>query len=419
MKAMKIRLHPRSERVHAQLRQVFGTVRWTYNQCVKTLRESTQRQTKKSLRALIVNDDSPAVAANPWLKEVGYDIRDDAIKDFLTGMKGNWTKLKNGTQSKFLMRFRSKKHLKSETFYVRHRWITQKKNTIVIALPKMKKVTLWTGTRAWRGDILMDCKLQRTWNGEYYLCVPHGYRVDNQDPDKNSQSLRVCSLDPGVRTFQTIYDPTNGCALHVGHSDMRRVVRLCVELDKLCSKRDKATQSKKRCSYKRAARRLSARIQNLVNEVHKQLAKHLAINYDLVMIPKFETSQMIRRENRKIGSQTVRQMARWAHYRFRERLLFKCRQHNCQVAIVDEAYTSKTCSCCGTLNHALGGNKVYKCPSAACGAVIDRDINGAKNIFLKNYEALALRLALGPTPSPAATLGCTEPSGVSQDFENF
>ena len=29
---------------------------------------------------------------------------------------------------------------------------------------------------------------------------------------------------------------------------------------------------------------------------------------------------------------------------------------------------------------------------------MDRDINGAKNIFLKNFEALALELALGPTP---------------------
>ena len=33
-----------------------------------------------------------------------------------------------------------------------------------------------------------------------------------------------------------------------------------------------------------------------------------------------------------------------------------------------------------------------------CGGVMDRDVNGAKNIFLKNFEALGLSLALGPTP---------------------
>jgi hypothetical protein len=74
---------------------------------------------------------------------------------------------------------------------------------------------------------------------------------------------------------------------------MKRIVRSCIGLDKLCSKRDTAPSAKKRHSYKRAARRHTKRIQNLVNEVHKQLAKHLATSYDLVMIPKFETSRMI------------------------------------------------------------------------------------------------------------------------------
>ena len=31
-----------------------------------------------------------------------------------------------------------------------------------------------------------------------------------------------------------------------------------------------------------------------------------------------------------------------------------------------------------------------------CARVMDRDVNGAKNIFLKNFEALGLCLALGP-----------------------
>ena len=83
-------------------------------------------------------------------------------------------------------------------------------------------------------------------------------------------------------------------------------------------------------------------------------------------------------------------MATWAHDRFRQRLTFKCRQFGCKVAIVNEAYTSKTCSCCGNVKYNLGGAKVYKC--RACGAVMDRDVNEAKNIFLRNYEALGIFL---------------------------
>ncbi|MDP2439096.1 MAG: hypothetical protein Q8P67_25395 [archaeon] len=35
------------------------------------------------------------------------------------------------------------------------------------------------------------------------------------------------------------------------------------------------------------------------------LAKHLATNHDLVVIPKFETSQMIMKKNRKIGKEDL------------------------------------------------------------------------------------------------------------------
>lgn len=405
VKAMKIRLHSRNDKDHKSLRQILGTVRWTYNQCIQYIKETKTRPTKKLLRSLFVNNDSEVVKANPWLLDVGYDIRDDAIKDVFTALKGNFTKLKEGLQKKFEMRFRSEKKTKSETFYLRSRWVVQEKNTITLHLPKMKKVTFWTGNNAWRGPILMDCKFQRTWTGEYYLCIPHAYSVEYQDAVKQ-ESLRVCSLDPGVRTFQTIYDPANQCVYQVAPGDMNRITRLCIGLDKLSSKRDKAPNAKKRYQFKRATRRLSQRIRNLANEVHKQLAKHLATRYDLVMIPPFETSQMINKATRNIGSQTARKMVTWAHYRFRQRLLFKCRQYGCKVAIVDESWTSKTCSRCGGLDHSLGGKKVFSCPH--CKMVMDRDINGAKNIFLKNYEALGFDLTLGPAPCGSATDRCTE-----------
>ncbi len=109
-------------------------------------------------------------------------------------------------------------------------------------------------------------------------------------------------------------------------------------------------------------RRARERIRNLINEVHKQLAVHLARNYDLVMLPKFEVSKMVQKSKRNIGSGTARQMATWAHYRFRQRLVFKCLQQlhgRCKVALVNKAHTSKTCSRCGVLKSDLGGQKTF------------------------------------------------------------
>jgi transposase len=127
VKAMKIKLHPRNEQDHERIRRILGTVRWTYNQCVKHISESETYPTRKFLRSLFVNKKSDTIKANPWLLEVAYDIRDDAIKDVLTALKGNSTKMKGGQIDKFQMQFRSKKKQKSETFYLRSRWIVQKK----------------------------------------------------------------------------------------------------------------------------------------------------------------------------------------------------------------------------------------------------------------------------------------------------
>ena len=49
-----------------------------------------------------------------------------------------------------------------------------------------------------------------------------------------------------------------------------------------------------------------------------------------------------------------------------------------------EEYTSKTCGGCGRLNHSLGSKKVFEC--SHCKIVMDRDINAARNIFIKNYQ---------------------------------
>ena len=416
--ATKIKLHPRNAKDRQVLKQTFGAVRWTYNKCVSIANDpNTKAERAKMtdietgklvtiqqfLRYRVVNNDSPCVTEHQWLLETGSCIRGVALTDFIAAQKANFTQMKNKAITTFKMGYKSRKYLNSESFYVRRQWISQTDNTIVIRLPKHKKpVVFWTGENAWHGTINMDCRLQRTWTNDYFLCIPNAIEVENQDlVDNNSEEnelppLRVCALDPGVRTFQTTYDPSS--ITQVGDGDMIRIVRMCVEQDRLISKQNnKETRAQRRYSLKRAVRRLRTRVQNIVNEVHKQLAKHLAKSYDLIMIPSFEVSQMVRKQDRKIRSTTARQMMTWAHYRFRERLIHKCRQYNCKVAIVNEAYTSKTCSCCGALHNKLAGSKVFKCPT--CGVVMDRDANGAKNIFLRNFEALGISISsLGTSP---------------------
>ena len=99
------------------------------------------------------------------------------------------------------------------------------------------------------------------------------------------------------------------------------------------------------------------------------------------MIPEFKVKNMVKKGERKIKSKVVRSMLTWSHYTFRQRLISKAEEVGTKIIIQDEAYTSKTCSRCGCINEKLGGNKVFKCRK--CNLVIDRDVNGARGIFLR------------------------------------
>ncbi|WP_229424097.1 zinc ribbon domain-containing protein [Moorena producens] len=188
---------------------------------------------------------------------------------------------------------------------------------------------------------------------------------------------------PGVRTFLTFFSETS--VGKIGHGDFSQIQRLCQHLDNLLSKISKAKRGQKR-RMRKAARRMIIRIQNLIDELHHKAARFLVDNFDVILLPTFETSQMSKKGNRKLRSKTVRNMLNFAHYRFKEFLKHKAFLTGKTVVDVCEAYTSKTVSWTGEMVN-IGGSKIIK--SKVDGRAMDRDINGARGIFLR---------ALGDTP---------------------
>jgi putative transposase len=83
---------------------------------------------------------------------------------------------------------------------------------------------------------------------------------------------------------------------------------------------------------------------------------------------------------KRLGKVTNFNLLNLQHYRFKERLRFKCVEYSSKLVDCTEEYTSKTCTRCGTLNE-VGSSEVYRC--SKCNLTIDRDVNGARNIYLK------------------------------------
>ena len=85
--------------------------------------------------------------------------------------------------------------------------------------------------------------------------------------------------------------------------------------------------------------------------------------------------------SRKLSKITKRLMCMFSFFSFKEKLKYKCSYYNKNLIIVDESYTSKTCGNCGCLND-VKGSEVYDC--IHCDSTFDRDVNGSRNIFIKN-----------------------------------
>ncbi|WP_293091836.1 transposase [Moorena sp. SIOASIH] len=343
------------------VRKWFGVSRYVFNKTVKILQSGEVKANWKAIKTGILND------LPDWCKEVPYQIKSIGIKDACTAVREAKKKYKK-TLDINRVRFRSRKNPIQSCYIPKS------------AISDVGMYHTKLGELKYSEPLpieVCDSRLTSN-NGDFYLVVPHKVTKTNAE-----NQGRVVALDPGVRTFITFFSETS--VGKIGHGDFSRIQRLCQHLDNLLSKISKAKGGQKR-RMKKAARRMVIKIQNLVNELHHKTARFLVDNFDVILIPTFETSQMSRKGNRKIRSKTVRNMLTFAHYRFKEFLKHKAQEMGKLVIDVCEAYTSKTVSWTGELLN-IGGSKIIT--SKVDGRSMDRDINGARGIFLR---------ALGDTP---------------------
>ena len=203
------------------------------------------------------------------------------------------------------------------------------------------------------------------------------------------------------------YYSFNDCGM-IGFDIKNKILKYQIKIKKI-----QRVISKKKISNKsRLVKRLKKyylKIKYLVKELHNKTALYLVRNYKQILIPKFETSNMIgktyikkelnriqtipseeQKTEKRILTKKVRLsksvkfvLSCLSHYSFQQHLLHKGKEYGCDVKIVTEEYTSKCCSKCGYLSNRYS-NRIKKCPY--CNLEINRDINGSRNILIKNHQ---------------------------------
>ena len=368
-KSRKIRLYPDAGQ-RTELRRWFGAARYAYNQTVELL---SSEDAPKAVKREVRNHILPTLP--PWHRSAPREVLVGAIFDACRAVSA--VKKRNAE----LARDKSRGSRQDEDFaHVRFRSRKNPRQTFTVQANCVSNAGIYRSKLA---DMRMAEKLPIQENrnicrlsmryGQYHLSVPY----DEKLPPGRENQARVVALDPGVRSFLTWYSADS--VGKIGKGAFFRIQRLCERLDDLLSRAAKSP-SRKRRNMRRAANRIRIRIENLVRELHRQAARFLVTSFDVILLPGFETSEMVERGRRRIRSKTVRNLLTLAHYQFGMFLRHKARETGAVVLSVNEAYTTKTVSWTGELLENLGGASVVV---AQDGERMDRDYNGARGIYLR------------------------------------
>ena len=216
-----------------------------------------------------------------------------------------------------------------------------------------------------------DCKLQyNSQTDEYILYIPQLMKTSTKY--NNYSKDNVCSLDPGIRTFMT--GLSENTVVKIGEQIKHKITEKLDRLD-LIKKRDIPVKKKRKNE-----KIINRQIKHMVDELHWKTAGYLVSNYKNILIGDLSIKSIV---STKLNLPKIvkRIGLKLRFFQFKQRLQYKCNLHAIGYCEVNERYTSKICSCCGAIKEDLGTNSIYNCN--ACKSVINRDVNGSRNIYFK------------------------------------
>ena len=150
----------------------------------------------------------------------------------------------------------------------------------------------------------------------------------------------------------------------------------------------KALATAQRAKNKQRVKAIHAKIkhtrQDLIHKFTTQLVKDNA----LIVVGDVRTTQF----NSKKGK-LAKSVYDAGWFELKRQLTYKCENAGCRFEIVNERYTTQTCSCCGDMSSSPKGRaglRIREWTCSDCGAEHDRDVNAARNILAVGHRRLAV-----------------------------
>lgn len=387
-------------------RAILNTPKIPRQQAVKSVISVLKAHDTRVQKSELYQQENPTKKPRPVNFNPGFKSRKMTGHDSIS-LERNYLRIENDSTVCFYPRFKSHKDARKAPGI----FTNVKVQYGMSSLPKLEQ----------------DFKIHYRY-GKFYLLLPErrsiGYRLhQRRTPSDKIKPTRIaaaqqCSdfttkdvpkqesivaLDPGVRTFLTGYSP-EGSVVEVCHKAQYTLDKLIrrIERRKMICKHVKQTYKNRKSEIKGALGRKKRRklrgcmrrvlrryheaedkAKRVIRDMHYKAAHFLLARYKTIILPK--TSSHHWRQGKRLHKTTKKRAMLISLGNFSRRLVQTATDYpTCKVVRCSEAYTSKQCGACGTINDKLGSSKLFKCH--ACGAVADRDVHGARNILLRALD---------------------------------
>ena len=141
-----------------------------------------------------------------------------------------------------------------------------------------------------------------------------------------------------------------------------------------------------RARKKKRVKAIHAKIANRRKDAIHKFTTNLVKNNAAIFVGDVASAKLAKT---KMAKSTLD--AGWAM--FKTTLEYKCRQAGVVFEVVNEAYSTQTCSACGALPESrpngIAGLRIREWTCSECGTVHDRDVNAARNILAAGHCRLA------------------------------
>ena len=408
LRTFKIRVYPTlAQRVNGN--KYFGSARKTYNMCVKD--DAYDYMTEDQARKKYVIDVEKLGKEYEFLKKIPKEIREFEVSQYYTNVKNaldmyETKQERNEWNSQNLLKYKKKQitkpkitykmkndaqslHISKSTINVKNNKISFYKGTfgkdgfrIKDRLLKINKKTNKMRDNKlndiFKTGINHDMTLIKTVTGKYYLCVS----TDNEIKQKKS-NVKTVAIDVGARTPFVSYSE-NECYEFGAH--MSGALNMMIdERDKLrkiygaeIGKKQKGQGNEEQ--YEKSKKKYLLHVQKIKNRIedfHNKVITKLVKEYSIILIPKLNVKKIMERLD--VHKTTKKQFSILSHSLFLKRLENKCKQEGVILKIVNEDMTTQTCGNCFSTYKFK--EEIYEC--SKCGLKIGRDINSARNIYIR------------------------------------